>query len=292
MRKIKLLFILILLCTNISGQTKKGYCMTTGGGKIYYEEQGTGQPLLLLHGHSLDMRMWNSQMKSFTRNYRTIRIDLRGYGRSSTQQEGFQFCHADDVITVLDSLNINKVHVVGLSMGAFIAGDILAMHTERLLSVTLCSGGIRGCEGPSMPMDEMEHQKRDTEISQLMAEGITEMKQLWHAQLMASGGSQRERMRKPLWQMIDEWSAWQPQHKESRLYFGNDAMERLKSGKYKVPMLLLRGEYDIKPNSKPPKEAKYVDGAIYKILPDCGHMMNMEQPELFNKAIIDFLKGL
>lgn len=292
MKKNKLLLFLLLLCTQISGQTKSGYIETTGGGKIYYEEQGSGQPLLLLHGHSLDMRMWNTQMKVFTRKYRTIRIDLRGYGRSSAQHEGFQFCHADDVITVMDSLDIDKAHILGLSMGAFIAGDMLAMNTGRLLSVTLCSGGIRGCEGPSMPMDELEHQKRNTEISRLMTEGLANMKQKWLAQLMASGGSKRERIRKPLWEMIEQWSAWQPQHKESRLYYGNDAMEQMKSGKCKVPLLLLRGECDVKPGSKPPKEAKYVEGFIYKVLPDCGHMMNMEQPKLFNNTIIEFLKGL
>ena len=70
----------------------------------------------------------------------------------------------DDVLTLMDSLRIEKAHVVGLSMGSFVAGDLLAIHPERLLSCVMASGGIHPSKGPSEPMTAEESAKRDVEI--------------------------------------------------------------------------------------------------------------------------------
>lgn len=90
---------------------KEDYITVSGGGKIYYEEYGKGTPLILLHGHSLDTRMWDEQFYDFAQGHRTIRLDFRGYGRSSEQREEFQHTHVDDVLTVMDSLKIEKAHI-------------------------------------------------------------------------------------------------------------------------------------------------------------------------------------
>ena len=203
-------FLLILFPLSALGKTVVGYIPTSGGAKLYYEMSGKGDPIILLHGHSLDTRMWNSQFKAFARHHRVVRFDFRGYGKSSPQTETFQFTHMQDLLTVMDSLHIDRAHIVGLSMGAFVAADILALHPERLLTCTMASGGLKTYKGPSEPMDSAESAKRDREIAALKTKGVERMKSEWLEQLIASGGSRRETMRRPLKAMIDTWTAWQP----------------------------------------------------------------------------------
>lgn len=268
-----------------------GHIAVSGDGKIYYEEQGTGTPVLLLHGHSLDTRMWDEQFPAFAKNHRTIRLDFRGYGRSSDQCETFQHTHVDDVLAVMDSLRISRAHVVGLSMGSFVAGDMLAMYPERMLSCTLVSGGIRNSPGPTEPMGEEENRQRDEEIAALKLRGIDVYKREWHDILMSSGGSQKERMRQPLWQMVDDWTAWQPLHKEVRLFYGKEAWKRLEErGTTEVPTLIIRGENEVKDPAGLPKEMNYLARARFEIIPDCGHMLNMERPEEFNALVLEFVE--
>ena len=270
---------------------KNGFVATTGDGKIYYEEHGKGEPIIMLHGHSLDRRMWDGQWKVFAKHYRVVRMDFRGYGRSSDQHEDLQMTHVDDVITLMDSLHIDKAHVIGLSMGSFVAGDMLAMYPERMLTCTMASGGIRNSKGPSEPMDSAEHQKRDQEIAALKEKGVERMKQEWIEQLMSSGGSQREHMRKSLTQMIEDWTAWQPLHKEVRLFYGKEAWQRLISQENTTPTLFIRGENELKGKKGEPREMQYLKNGRYVVIPDSGHMLNMERPKEFNRVVLNFLNS-
>lgn len=296
MRKIRFTILAALaLCLTACAPKSKltaGHIAVSGGGKIYYEEQGTGSPVILLHGHSLDTRMWDEQFPAFAESHRTVRLDFRGYGRSSDQCETFQHTHVDDVLAVMDSLRIDRAHIVGLSMGSFVAGDMLAMYPERMLSCTLVSGGIRNSPGPGEPMGEEESRQRDEEIAALKQRGIDAYKREWHEILMSSGGSQRERMRQPLWQMVSDWSAWQPLHKEVRLFYGKEAWKRLaERGTTDVPTLIVRGENEVKDRNGQPREMNHLSHARFEIVPDCGHMLNMERPEEFNKLVLEFINN-
>ena len=287
-----LLYIAVLSAAVLSGCSAPlhcGYVGVSGGGRLYYEERGRGEAVVLLHGHSLDHRMWREQVGPLSRHYRVVTPDLRGYGLSSDQAETLPMTHADDVVALLDSLGIAQAHVVGLSMGAFVAGDLLAMQPGRLLSCVMASGGIRrSSPGPGEPIDAAEQARRDSAIAAVKAQGVDVMKRAWLGQLMASGGSHRERMRQPLQQMITDWSAWQALHKEVRLYYGRQAWDRLKQLRPTLPVLLLRGECEHK--SGLPQELRYLPRGQALTLPDCGHMMNMERPRLFNKTLLRFLK--
>ena len=286
------LLLLFIACSVLTGcrTTQSGFVPVGNGGRLYYEERGQGEPLILLHGHSLDRRMWDEQFKVFSKDFRTIRMDFRGYGQSSPQSESEQFTHVDDVLVLMDSLHISQAHVVGLSMGAFVAGDMLAMYPQRLLTCVLVSGGIRNSPGPSEPMDSAERARRDQEIAALKARGIDQYKREWIEQLMASGGSRKERMRKPLERMIGDWTAWQPLHKEVRLFYGKEAWQVLRQrGKTDVPTLIIRGENELKGKKGEPGELRWLSKGRYVVLPDCGHMLNMEQPGLFHHTVRDFI---
>ena len=282
---------LFVSCTK---KTESGYIPSSGGASLYYEMKGSGpETLIFLHGHSLDTRMWNAQFDVFAKDYRVVRFDFRGYGKSSQQREDFQFTHLDDVITLMDSLRIEKAHIVGLSMGSFVAGDMLALAPQRMLSCVMASGGIHPSKGPSEPMTPEESAKRDAEIAALQEKGVEVMKQEWLDMLVAGGGSRRESIRSDLKAMIDDWSAWQPLHKEVRLIYGRDAWKALaEMAPVNVPTLMIRGSKDVKdPAHFRPREMQYLSHGYARVLDDCGHMLNMEQPEAFNALVLEFLEN-
>ena len=261
-----------------------------GNGSLYYEEAGSGEPVIFVHGHSLDHRMWDEQFAEFAKEYRVIRYDLRGYGASSSQTEDYQFTHVQDLVTLMDSLHIRKAHIVGLSLGGFIGADMLGWFPERIASAFLASGNIRKSKGPSQPMTKEEALKRDEEITALKVKGVDVMKREWFEGLMNSGGTRKERMRQPLWEMIDDWDAWQPLHKEVRVVAGLDAYEAIKKNRPTVPTLIVEGNSPNNRYSNQPEILKYLPNGKLKVLEDCGHMLNMEQPEAFNATLREFLK--
>ena len=277
-------------CTERTLPLRSGYVPVSGGGSIYYEEAGCGEPLILLHGHSLDRRMWDPQFDRFAARYRTIRLDFRGYGRSSRQREDLPFTHLDDLLTLMDSLRIERAHIVGLSMGAFVAGDMLAIAPERMLSCVLASGGIRSTPGPHSPMDSLESAQRDREIAALREKGVETMKQEWLETLVAGGGSRREEIREPLRRMIADWDAWQPLHKEVRMFWAREAWAALEARRPEVPTLLIKGETDLRGKPFQPRELQFLPRGRAVVLPDCGHMANMEQPEAFYRIVCEFLE--
>ena len=287
---IKLLIFLLMLSNSYS---ISGYVPISGKSKMYYEQKGEGEPVIFLHGHSLDTRMWDPQWEVFAKKYHVIRLDFRGYGKSSDQIEDFQFTHVDDLIELMNYLKIEKAHIIGLSMGSKVAGDMLAMYPERMLSCTMCSASIHGAPGPSTPITEEERAQREKEIEDLKKKGIDNYKKEWHKMLMSSGGSQREKMSLPLYHMIKDWSVWQQLHREIRCYYGNEAWDELKrKGTVDVPTLLVRGENDVKYKNRVMSELKCLPNGLYVIVKDCGHMLNMDRVDEFNELVLNFLENI
>lgn len=283
-----------LLTSCLSGPqsdvTEEGFIPVSQDGQIYYQSVGQGEPLFLLHGHSLDMRMWDPQVDAFAQHYRVIRIDFRGYGRSSKMREDLHTTHLDDLLAVMDSLRIDKAHIVGLSMGGFVTGDMVAMHPERMLSCVMSSGALRQ-RHPSVndPMTEAERQKADSTAQANIAYGIELLRQEWIDKLVDGGGSHREETREALTQIIGDWDAWQLSHVEPHLYYGHEAMDSLMSRRPAVPTLYLSGETEHKSRCG---MLAYLPNGQQLELPDCGHMSNMERPDAWNDAVLSFLQSL
>ena len=269
-------------------KVESGYISVSDGAQIYYEAVGEGTPVILLHGHTLDLRMWDPQVKPLLEaGYRVIRPEMRGYGHSSKQKPGQQFTHLDDMMTVMDSLHIAKAHVVGLSMGSFVASEIVAMHSDRLLTATLASGNIRNMPGPSTPFDSLELARKDSVIAQNLAQGIDKWKKEWTEKLVSGGGSNREAIRESVTQQVNDWDGWQLVNREMRNYYGYEAWDTLKARQPEIPVLILSGEKEGK--GKNPM-LQYLPNSRQIIIPDCGHMSNMEKPDEFTRLILEQFK--
>lgn len=115
------------------------------GTQLYYEMAGSGRPLVLIHGFTLDTRMWDDQFETFARRYQVIRYDARGFGRSAVPA-GESYAPADDLRALMSFLGVEHACVVGLSMGGGIAIDFALSYPEAsdaLVAVDSLLGGYR-----------------------------------------------------------------------------------------------------------------------------------------------------
>jgi pimeloyl-ACP methyl ester carboxylesterase len=118
---------------------------TLDGFRMHYEDRGRGEPVVFLHGVTLDSRMWRGQ-RGFARRHRMVVADMRFHGRSSAPEDSALTAAdaAEDVRALLDRLKIDRAHLVGLSMGGGYALETALRHPERVLSLTLVSPSIQG----------------------------------------------------------------------------------------------------------------------------------------------------
>lgn len=253
---------------------------------MFYEDTGKGEVVLLLHGHTLDRRMWNGQVEVLKDNYRIIVPDLRGYGLTADPPEGYQFTHADDVIALMDSLGIEKAHVVGLSMGAYVAGDMVALFPDRLLSCVMVSGETCAFAGPGRARTSKEIAERKRDIRNVKANVEAYKRRRVNGLLNACHPANREKIREELTREIMDWGAWQALHVTARVYYGEQAWTQLKRKKSDVPSLIIYGEREkvSKGHSLP-----YLTDGKLSIFKQCGHMVNLEKPEEFNTMLVEWL---
>ena len=114
------------------------------GCKLYFEETGSGTPVIFVHEYAGDMRSWEPQMRHFGQRYRAISYNARGYPPSDVPEQASSYSQAraaDDILAVLDHLGVEKAHVVGLSMGGFATLHFGFRHPGRALSLTVAGCG-------------------------------------------------------------------------------------------------------------------------------------------------------
>jgi proline iminopeptidase len=112
--------------------------------KLYYEEAGSGSPILFVHEFAADYRSWEPQMRYFSRRHRCITYSARGYAPSDVPKDAAVYTYEhfrDDAIAILDHLKIDKAHIVGLSMGGYSALCEGLRYPQRALSLTLAGTG-------------------------------------------------------------------------------------------------------------------------------------------------------
>src|SRR5690349_10465832 len=123
---------------------------TVNGFPMYYDEFGAGPPVVFIHGHTFDRRIWDEQTGPFSRRYHVVRVDLRGHGRSESPPSGHtvpQF--AEDLIALLDQLGLDRPVVVGHSLGTSVALGYALGRPAGLRGLALISGGLEG--GGALP---------------------------------------------------------------------------------------------------------------------------------------------
>ena len=254
-----------------------------GGTRLFYEAKGTGPPVILIHGGQLDCRMWDDQFAALSQHFRVIRYDVRGYGGSF--QPDMLYSDAQDLAGLLDYLEVNKVHIVGLSLGGRIALDFAVAHPARVSSLTLAGPGLSGYEPP----DGTETDLRMWNIIKTARdEGPEKATELWLEDPFMSPAMEQARLVPGLRRMARE---------NAHCWLQNPVLQRspkpvaaTRLGEIKVPTLLIIGERDV-PQIKATIATleRGISGSKKVAIKDAGHMVNMEKPDAFNDAVLRFL---
>jgi pimeloyl-ACP methyl ester carboxylesterase len=249
---------------------------------LYYEATGRGEPVVFIHGGQLDGRMWDDQFRLFARDYRVIRYDVRGYGRSETPTR--MYSNVKDLRCLLDFLGVRKAHLVGLSLGGRIAIDFTLEHPDRVASLTAVAPGLGGF---SWSDDENKRQLAIFRAHQ--NQGEVRAVELWLKDPYMAPAMENPAIAGRVRQLAME---------NTRCWLMNPVLERDidppaigRLGAIKVPTLLIVGDRDV-PDIRAIVKilGEKVPHARTVVIPGAGHMVNMEKPQAFNAAVLEFLK--
>jgi 3-oxoadipate enol-lactonase len=256
------------------------------GAEIAYLDEGHGPALLLLHAFPLELRMWDDQAAALRSRFRVVRFDVRGFGGSSAGPTPLSMERiADDASALLDRLEIERVALVGCSMGGYAAFAFARRHPDRLSALALLD---TRAEADS----EEARRNRATLAARVLAEGPAALLTALLPRLL---GESSRRGSPELVARVSEWiRAVAPAAAAAALFAlaaRADASATLAA--IRVPVLVAAGEEDV---ITPPAEAEALAAAFadgrYAPIPRAGHLANLENPEAINAVLSGFLAGL
>ncbi|WP_035240534.1 alpha/beta fold hydrolase [Desulfobacter vibrioformis] len=255
------------------------------GIQLAYDEAGDGPAVLLIHGFPLCRQMWRPQTQALAAaGFRAVVPDLRGFGESEPGTEaGSTDLLADDLIALLDHLGIEKAVVGGMSMGGYVLLNLLARYPERVSAACFI---VTRADAD----DETARGKRNHLIAEIKA-GRPEAVPSAFTPLLFADQTVAARP-----ELVEEVRGWMTATSPSGLILGLETIrDRGDSSTLlpglKIPVLVMgaRGDKAIPPE-KSTDLAERIPGAKLCMLSDASHMVNIEQPEAFNSALVDFLR--
>jgi len=252
---------------------------------LYYEDTGRGEPVLLIEGLGYAAWMWYRQRDAFAARYRTVIFDNRCAGQSDHPDEPFTVADmAADAAGLLRVLETGPVHVLGVSMGGFIAQELALNHPRLVKSLVLCCTSFGGPNAVPVTPRALESM---TEISGLTPEQVIRqgLSVAFSRPYFDSHPAEVDRI--VAWRLAlgTPRRAWQRQF-EAVLSFGSE--DRL--GQIGVPTLVMAGDEDlVVPVQNAHALAGRIPGAELAIFPGGGHLFFIEQAPRFNSTVIDFL---
>jgi pimeloyl-ACP methyl ester carboxylesterase len=261
------------------------------GIQLYYEDVGQGLPLVFVHEFAGDVRSWRPQVSFFCRRYRTLAFNARGYPPSDVPEDVAAYSQqqaADDIRGFLDALAIPKAHVCGLSMGGYAALHFGLSYPDRARSLVVAGAGYGSGDREKFKQDSAlvikQFEAGMERVAEFYAKGPTRVQFMdkdpigweeFRGQL-AAGSARGHSLTMQGVQM-----------KRPSVFDLGDRMAVLE-----VPTLIMTGDED-DPCLEPAifmKRAIPTAGLV--VLPKSGHAINLEEPDAFNRAVLDFLTAV
>jgi 3-oxoadipate enol-lactonase len=268
--------------------------------ELYWEEHGSGDPLLLIMGLAADSTAWLFQIPDFARRYRTIAFDNRGVGRSAKPRGPYTIHQmADDAAGLLDVLGIERAHVVGVSMGGMIAQELALRHPARVRGLVL------GCTFPEPDADA--ERQRQFSVAQfggrVTATGETEidvsaLDPLAFFQHLLPRVFNQSFIDRELPKLLHVFAgalqygfSMEAILGQVEAVMGHKATDRLH--RITAPTLVITGDADLLVSpANSDVLARNIPGAKLVKVPGGSHGFNFETPEVFNREVLDFLAGV
>jgi 3-oxoadipate enol-lactonase len=252
------------------------------GASIYYEATGAGDPVVFLHGFSLDSRMWDDQVPAFSDRFRVLRYDLRGFGRS-TAGDG-SYTHADDLHALVDYLGLDRVALVGLSLGGGAAINFAIGYPERTRALVAVDASLGGFHWSA------EFADAQAELcATAKARGVAAARAAWLASPLFGPARGNAAAADRLCAIVGDYSGRHWVDRDAGRRFSPPAIERLHE--IHAPTLVIVGERDTPDfHDVASTLERGIAGARRVTMAGVGHMANLEAPQAFNRIVRQFLE--
>ncbi|MCM3745151.1 alpha/beta fold hydrolase [Sporosarcina luteola] len=253
-------------------------------GTIYYEEKGMGEPLVFIHGVGLDHAMWEQQVNQLSNEYRVIVYDMVGHGGSSHPPGPYSLSQFVEQLTALiDGLGLDKIHLVGFSMGGMVAQAFAQAHKERMKTLTIMNAVANRSEEQRQAILARVEEVGTTGPEATIEPAI----QRWFTpeyRYAQDGTVGRIRRRLQTNNPTSYIVAY-------RLFATADQELWKKLDQIDIPTLVITGEDDI---GSTPEMAQQIHekiaGSELVIVPAMRHMLPVERPDIVNEAIHSFIR--
>ncbi|MFL6582447.1 MAG: alpha/beta fold hydrolase [Burkholderiales bacterium] len=266
------------------------FLTTDDGVKLHYEEAGSGTPIVFVHEFAGDWRTWEPQLHHFSRRYRCIAYNARGYPPSDVPDDVERYSQQrarDDIRAVLDALVIDRAHVVGNSMGGFATLHFGMTYAPRALSLV-----VAGCGYGAHPSHYAQFQAQSRELAKSMLQhGMA------HVAATYGHGPSRLQLRdkdaRGFAQFVRQFSEHSAQGSANTM-LGYQARRpslydlTAEMARIAVPTLIVAGDEDDAVLEPSVMMKRTIPTAGLVVLPNSGHMTNLEDPALFNRLLEDF----
>ena len=264
---------------------------TDDGIDLHYEDVGEGTPLVFVHEYAGDHRAWEMQLRFFARRYRCIAFTARGYPPSAvpTTAEAYSQDRAtDDIAAVITGLGLAPAHVIGLSMGGFATLHLGLRHPHLARSLVAAGVGY----GAAADKRAQFAAETDATIVRIRAEGMERMAAVY------GHGPTRLIFEQKDPRGFAEFIAQLAEHSTEGSALTMQGVQRQRPSLYDLkesfarmtlPTFIIAGDED-----DPTLEAslylkRTIPSAALLVMPKCGHTMNLEDPDAFNRAVLDFI---
>jgi len=269
--------------TPASAAIHDGYAAVPGARLFYVDSGGSGVPVVFLHAATGTTRAWQFQIPAFAAaGYRAIAFDRRGWGRTVVEANAPAATGSDDLVGLLNALKLDRVHLVATAGGGFVAFDFALSFPNRLRSLVVADsiGGVRDQE-----VLDLETRIRPPEFDTLPAE-VRELGPMYRA---ANPDGTR------LWADIEKQSRpSMPRASTLQQAYAVPMRNQLMLALFeqiRTPALLLTGGADM---TAPPALMKLlasrIKGAEFLVVPNAGHSVYWEEPDVFNRSVLDFIR--
>ena len=257
---------------------------SNGDVKIFFEDEGDGEAVLLIHGHTMDRRIWNAMMPDLQdAGLRVIRPDLRGHGRSTRPDFGYHVSHhAADMVAVLDEWELRRVVVVGYSIGGAVALEMAVTMPDRLAGLVLVSPVM-----PDRPFEPefMENLKQVARVAR--SEGIVAaMTGPWAKNPLFEYSFTKPGIRDAAAAITEDFPgaeylatqrdnvvrSWKVPDRLSEIDFPATVV----AGAEEMPGFIAFAE----------EAAAGIPGAALELIDNCGHLVPLEEPERLAQMIV------
>jgi pimeloyl-ACP methyl ester carboxylesterase len=264
---------------------------TSDGTRLYYEEAGKGIPIVFVHEFADDLRSWEPQLRFFSRRYRCIAYNARGYPPSDVPKAVSRYSQkiaADDIANVMRHLKLRKAHIIGCSMGGFATVHFGLRHARMALSLTAIGVGYG-----SDPDKKVQFLK-DTEVMARRFDELGTAEAIKPYQIGPSRVQFQNKDPRGFAHFCAEFarhSALGSANTLRGVQARRPSIYSLERGlsKLRVPLHIVSGDEDNNCLDPGVFMKRVCPSAWLTVVPNTGHAVNLEEPDLFNRITAEFL---